>query len=296
MRVAAACLAVTVAGTALARPAEFALTDGDRVVVCGGDLERQLALLDLLETFVATRFPGQRVAFAPAARLDRDLLALRPTVLAILPGTPEPAALEKIQAASPGLRVTSLEPGDDPGPALLTAWKAPPTVAEVEVDARAKRLTRAVNTGVRNLSVDRWIFWSQDDRALPLPAGSSLPAAWNRQVLRVRGLAESRYKLIIDEKPVAVFFRDELEAGISLAALATPMALQAARVKELLAGYGGIHVARWLAWQSPERGTPPWAAAISALDDMEAALLEGLRTAARPETHEFELQPEVSAP
>ena len=84
------------------RSAAFYLHDGDRVVFYGDSITEHRHYAAFVETYVVTRFPGLRVAFVnsgvggdtvaggPAGpiqvRLERDIVAQKPTVLTIMLG------------------------------------------------------------------------------------------------------------------------------------------------------------------------------------------------------------------
>ena len=125
-------------------PASFALRSGDRVVFFGDSITDYGAYPALIETFVATRYPGASVTFrnsglggdrasgiglAPVDdRLTRDLIAPRPTVATIMlgmndaeyrPFAPEPFAkytnayahiADRLQKEAPNARVWLLRP------------------------------------------------------------------------------------------------------------------------------------------------------------------------------------------
>ena len=60
--------------------------------------------------------------------------------------------------------------------ALLRAWNAPATVAAVEIDAAGKRMAKATNTAVKDLSVASGLTWTQTDNSLPMPINLNHPA------------------------------------------------------------------------------------------------------------------------
>jgi lysophospholipase L1-like esterase len=99
-----ALLLLCLAGPALAAesPAPFALRDGDRVVFYGDSITQAGGYGDLVEAYVVTRFPSWQVSFENAGvggdtvrgggsgpiavRLERDVIAHRPTVVTIMLG------------------------------------------------------------------------------------------------------------------------------------------------------------------------------------------------------------------
>ena len=79
----------------------FQLKDGDRVVFYGDSITDQRLYTTFAETYVVTRFPKTKVTFTHSGwggdrvggggggavdlRLERDVLAYRPTVMTIMP-------------------------------------------------------------------------------------------------------------------------------------------------------------------------------------------------------------------
>src|SRR5712672_6136 len=85
-----------------ARAESFALKNGDRVVFYGDSITDQRLYTTFAETYVVTRFPNTHVTFTHSGwggdrvggggggpidvRLERDVLAYRPTVMTIMLG------------------------------------------------------------------------------------------------------------------------------------------------------------------------------------------------------------------
>ena len=123
---------------------DFYLRDGDRVVFYGDSITQQRLYTEPVEWFVLTRFPSMDVSFVHSGvggdsvtggwagtinqRLDRDVLAYKPTVLTIMLGmndggykpfdqaTFETYAsgyrhiLARVKNALPGIRITLIQP------------------------------------------------------------------------------------------------------------------------------------------------------------------------------------------
>jgi lysophospholipase L1-like esterase len=201
--------------------------------------------------------------------------------------------------------------------ALLKAWGASPIVSAVEIDAASKHVARADNTAVTGLTVGQTISWSQKDASLPMlvslrdpsiPTNSRRGAATmdlalkssdfmealNRQTLRVRGLEGARYALKIDGGAIGSFSREQLEQGVNLAGLATPMAKQALRVHLLSMQRGDVHETRWKQMQVGLRDNnlTRLAPALEGLDAVEEELAAQQRAAAQPVACSYELIPE----
>jgi lysophospholipase L1-like esterase len=122
----------------------FYLKDGDTVVFYGDSITDQRLYTTFAETYVVTRFPGQKVTFVHSGwggdrvsgggggpidlRLERDVFAYKPTVMTIMLGMNDGSyqafsdsifetyangyrhILESVKANSPGTRVTVIEP------------------------------------------------------------------------------------------------------------------------------------------------------------------------------------------
>src|SRR5579884_4346732 len=123
---------------------QFQLKDGDRVVFYGDSITDQRLYTVITETYVATRYPNLDVTFVHSGwggdkvsgggggpidlRLDRDVLAYKPTVMTIMLGMndglyrPETEAtdrayfdgyrhiVEKMKSQAPGIRITAIQP------------------------------------------------------------------------------------------------------------------------------------------------------------------------------------------
>jgi lysophospholipase L1-like esterase len=200
---------------------------------------------------------------------------------------------------------------------LLKAWGASPLVTSVEIDAASREVTRADNTAVTGLTVDKAISWSQKDAALPLPVSlrdralptaarrgaaslelalecSDFMEALNQETLRVRGLEAARYTLKIDGSEVGSFSREKLSAGLNLAALATPMAKQALGVHLLTLKRGEVHEMRWKQLQVAleNDNLTKLSTVLEGLDAMEEELAARQWAAAQPVAWSYELVPE----
>jgi len=225
--------------------------------------------------------------------------------------TPLVAALEKADKLDAENAKRMVPDRVHPGPAghllmaeaLLKAWQAPATVASVEIDAADSKVVSATNTSVTDLKTGEHITWSQTDDALPLPIDLKDPVAslalrasdfmdaMDREPLRVTGLTAARYTLKIDDGVVGSFSKEELAAGVNLAAQATPMMEQAATVHDLTVKHNTVHFARWRQVQVPlaDIQAERKQAAMDALDALDNELIAQQRAAAQPKPHRFEL-------
>jgi len=188
--------------------------------------------------------------------------------------------------------------------ALLKAWRAPALVTQVEIDAGKKRVRHQENTETSDLeSRQGGLSWTQLDSALPMPLDLKDPVlklaldssdfvdTLDRQMLRVRGLAEGSYALRIDGEPVENFTAKQLTGGVNLALLPTPMARQAAEVHALTIKHNNIHYSRWRDFQVPLHDDAPehLQSALDALDALEADLIAAQQKAAQPRPYKYEL-------
>ncbi|MFI5361730.1 MAG: SGNH/GDSL hydrolase family protein [Elusimicrobiota bacterium] len=223
-------------------------------------------------------------------------------------------ALQKAQAADPELARKILPDRRHPGPgaqlvmaeALLKAWNAPVVVAAVEIDAETKRVMRANNAEVTDLRVVSSVTWTEADAALPmrLPAfdaasalvvrGSDFVETLNQEPLRVTGLAAARYSLTIDGEKVGNFTRQQLQAGINLAELPTPMTAQALKVYELAMRHIDVHYRRWIGIQlsMADYNSPNVLAAMDALDKLAGEIRDQERAQAQPKPRQYTLAPQ----
>jgi lysophospholipase L1-like esterase len=186
---------------------------------------------------------------------------------------------------------------------LLKAWQAPPAVSEVTIDAASRGVSGSANTTVDGLRFASSVEWTQTDRALPMPVDLNDPVmalavrssdfmdSLNRHLLKVTGLPAGNHTLLIDDEEIATFTAAQLASGVNLAAFRTPMWAQATQLHALTLKHNAIHFSRWrnvevpLEWEKP--GTV--AAALSAMDAVEAELVKQQRSLAKPSAHRFRL-------
>ena len=228
--------------------------------------------------------------------------------------SPVVATLEKAKAIDPKNAQLILPDRVHPGPgghlvmagALLRAWHAPARVSSVEIDAAGKRVAKEENATLTGLNVAGSVSWTQTDKALPLPIDwknktlalavqcSDVVQALDQQPLKVTGLAADRYALKIDGEGVGVFTRQQLEEGLNLAVLPTPMAKQALSVHELTLRHNQVHFARWREVQVPleNQQFPHLQPALDTLDKLEAEIIAKQRATAQPKPRNYELIPQ----
>jgi lysophospholipase L1-like esterase len=187
--------------------------------------------------------------------------------------------------------------------ALLHAWHAPAVVTAVEIDGVTGAVHRSQNTVVSGVALGDAISWTQDDEALPLAINTSSETTelavrysdvlkiLDQQSLRVTGLAEGKYRLQIDRESIGVFDSLQLQRGIDLGPLPTPMMKQAVAVQAQVFKHSYLHLARRRMVEEAFKdehlpGTHPAADALKALEEQSIQLQ---RTIALPKPHRFEL-------
>lgn len=227
---------------------------------------------------------------------------------------PVVAVLEKAAGADAKLAQEIVPDRVHPGPgghlimaeALLEAWHAPATVSAVEIDAAARHVARTDNTSVTDLKEAGGLAWTEADQALPMPIDlkdpvvalairrSNFVQALDQELLKVTGLAAARYALKIDGEEVGAFSKEQLEQGVNLALLPTPMVKQAVAVHELTLKHNNVHFARWRDVEVPLEGdlAAHKQAALEALDKLEADLVAEQHAAAQTKPRRFQLSPE----
>jgi Lysophospholipase L1 and related esterases len=228
--------------------------------------------------------------------------------------TPVVESLKKAKSLDPELALKLLPDRVHPGAgghllmaeALLLAWHAPAEVTAVEIDAESKQVSRAVNTNITDLHADAALSWTQDDAALPMPLDTKDPLiglalrasdfvdALDRQPLKVTGLPRDRYALRIDGEAVGSFSRQDLDAGVNLVTLPTPMLKQSLEVHALTLRHNLVHYERWRHFQVPlqEQKLERLQSVLDSLDALEAELLAQQHAAALPKPRHYELSPE----
>src|SRR6266480_4379057 len=136
------CLVLALSSTAAAQ--DFSLKNGDTVVFYGDSITDQRLYTTFAETYVLTRFPALRVNFVHSGwggdrvsgggggpidvRLQRDVIAYRPTVMTIMLGMNDGSyrafdekifdtyakgyqhIIDSVKEALPGVRITAIEP------------------------------------------------------------------------------------------------------------------------------------------------------------------------------------------
>ena len=232
------------------------------------------------------------------------------------------AALNRAQSADPTVAAQIMPDRIHPragghvvmAAAVLRAWNAPATVADIEIDAQSGQARQQENTRISNLKVsDNALSFTHLDGALPWPfdrdparnpesalalAVSDIEATLNRDILKVTGLKGDRYQLAVDGKTVGMVSSAVLQNGVDLAALpGLPANEQAALVLALTRKHNDLHTRRWRAVQLADKrnGVDDVPDAIrqqmDALDTQDAETVKEQRQMAQPKPHRVELTP-----
>jgi hypothetical protein len=113
----------------------------------------------------------------------------------------------------------------------------------------------------------------------------------DQQILRVTGLAEGEYRLEIDGQDTEIFDSRQMEQGVNLGPLSTPMMKQALAVQAHAFKHNYLHLARWRMLEEAFKddhlaGTRP---AADALNILEEQAIELQHTIAQPKLHHYKL-------
>ena len=229
--------------------------------------------------------------------------------------------------------------------ALLKAWGAPATVTNVSINAASGSVTHAVNTKISGFkSADGSLAWTQLDGSLPMPI-ITLHENWpqfpswsyflppqpnpkytnpvaalvdklsgfthelDREILTVKGLSASHYKLLIDGKLIGEFTPQQLSAGVNLSRYFTPMLRQAYHVNNIVWEEIQNHFVAWhgvqtmienWGWSKPNlpvttENDPAAARAVAgviqAMNKLGNVIAEREFKANKPKPHHYELVP-----
>jgi lysophospholipase L1-like esterase len=241
----------------------------------------------------------------------KDLSEKEHTRLADL-NTPVVAALQKAFEKEPETARKIIADRVHPGgagqllmaAALLNAWNAPAEVSTVEIDGGTAKIIKSSNTVISDLKNDGSLRWQQTDKALPMPVDMKDPVmalavrssdfvqALNQEVLKVKGFSGEKARLSVDGNTVGTFTKEQLESGVNLAELVTPMSKQAQEVHRLTLQHNDLHALRWRQVQVKNAASERLTAALNALDGLEDEIVEQQRKAAKPQSRLFELKAE----
>lgn len=187
--------------------------------------------------------------------------------------------------------------------ALLRAWNLDPLVSSVTIDVPHAQAANKQNATVSEIAkTNGGIRWTQLDRSLPLPLEMRDPstslvveaaglASLDQQMLRAIGLNPGHYTLTIDGTKIGSFTQTELETGVNLALMETPMLYQARSIDWDGDVRANLNATRFnMNYQGLE--IPNAAIAVEALNQLDKKLTDGEHANAQPKPHVFELIPE----
>jgi lysophospholipase L1-like esterase len=196
--------------------------------------------------------------------------------------------------------------------AVLKAWNAPATVADIEINAAATHVD-AKGASISDLAVkDGTLSFTEKDKVLPWPIdrsamgnpdtglvlhNSDIEKELNTYRLRVGGLSASRYSIKIDGTDCGTFSKDELAAGVDLAGLEkSPSFAGANKVLSLTRKHNDLHFRRWRQVQITRGNdglnpSPEVKAQMDALDAQDAAAVAEQLGAVKTAAHKVVIAP-----
>jgi lysophospholipase L1-like esterase len=187
--------------------------------------------------------------------------------------------------------------------AILKGWNAPSLVTSTSIDAEKLGILDQKNTHISALAGDATsIHWTQLDEALPLPlsddnAGlhflrqlTDIEEELNQQPLKITGLKPGNYQLSIDNSPMGTFTSLELENGVNLADLRTPMRGQSDRVGWTIRDREYAHYVRYRILVEEMNSGQPRPQAEEELTKFEDAEQKHIEELAQPTPHQFALK------
>ncbi|MCW3051353.1 MAG: Lysophospholipase and related esterase, partial [Chthonomonadales bacterium] len=197
--------------------------------------------------------------------------------------------------------------------AVLKAWNAPDTVADIEINAADGSVVKSLGSKVSGLSATpQSITFTHTDSCLPWPLDrdpdrnkdtilmlntTDIEQALNRYVLKIDNLPAAKYMLKVDGENIATLSREQLQSGIDLAAVpALAPNKQANTLLTLIRRHGNFHNQKWREVQVPNSSngksiTTDIQARMDNLDKQEAEVLKTIPAANKPKPHTVVLTP-----
>jgi len=185
--------------------------------------------------------------------------------------------------------------------ALLSAWQVDPVVSNLTLNAAKAEVVARNRTTVTTLRREQdSLKWTQLDEALPLPLdfnNSMTPmllaisdlAQLDQMILRIESLAPGRYDLLINGKSVADFTLEELQHGVNLSLIKTPMLDQARDIDSQEDQRAALDRARSILITDVKQNSSS-RMAEDALQQASDELAGSIRKDLDPKPHEFELR------
>lgn len=187
---------------------------------------------------------------------------------------------------------------------MVKTWGFDPLVSSVVLNASQGTLTTAQKANVAGVTKTAdGMKWSQTDTSLPLPLDLSDPVTQfllkvsdldkiDLQIVEVDGLDTGRYTLLIDDKAVGAFTREQMSVGINLAFYETPMLTQARSIDWDGAERRAKLSATRLSLSAQTPAIVGSQDAINVLDKLDAEMMRCEYEHAQPKRHQYELKME----
>jgi hypothetical protein len=185
--------------------------------------------------------------------------------------------------------------------ALMTAWHVNPIVSSVALNAANATVIDKDRTKVTEVkrSADG-LAWTQLDDALPLPLdfnNAMTPmllaisdiGRLDEMMLRVESLDAGQYQLSVDGNAIASFSSEELQRGVNLALVKTPMLQQARGIDGTENSRTALDLARFILGADVKQSAGS-AAAEATLLGAQDQLAATIRKDLDPKPHHFELR------
>lgn len=188
--------------------------------------------------------------------------------------------------------------------ALARCLRSTAIVSQTVLDAASGKTVSAKRTSISELQLSaNGMSWTQQDEALPLPLELNNPEiqfllsvsdlkTWDLQLLQIHGLSAGRYRLSIDGELIASFTKEELDAGVNLALLETPMEKQSRAIDWKADSRSKLSATRFNLLTTGEEISGS-VEALRVLDSLDERMLAEERKAAQPKPHRFLLSKEI---
>ncbi len=229
------------------------------------------------------------------------------------------AALARAHSVDADLSTQVIRDRVHPGPgghvlmaaAVLKAWNAPDTVADIEIDGVTGNVVKSLGSKISGLSVTpKRIAFTHTDGALPWPMDrdpdknkdtllmlgvTDTEQALNRYQLKLTNLPAASYALKVDGADMGTVSREQLQSGVDLAGiLALGPNQQAKALLAMIRRHNDLHFQKWRVLQVPnstggKQITPEIQTKMNDLDQQELGVLKDIPRADAPKPHTVEL-------
>jgi lysophospholipase L1-like esterase len=187
---------------------------------------------------------------------------------------------------------------------ILKGWNAPAIVSSLTIDANTATITSQSNTHITELhKTDPGLSWTELDDALPLPLDDTnvahhflrqlvdIEAQLNQQPLEIHGLKSGLYQLMIDGRPTTKLTASELEQGVNLADIDTPMRGQSYAVGWTIRDRDDTHNVRLRMLVSQMKTGVSEEQGAKDLSEFEQIQQKMIYELAQPKPHTFQIKP-----